>query len=164
MGYAGLIIALEQPRVKVKDGEKKLCKRWRVSNERQTLRFILFSSQRFLFTKGSWPVCDVLQSHQISLEKLMKTTLERMGLNIFFFSFSERFQLHAEKQRTHAWNAPQALHKRRAVQLHKPSPHRSVYISHTPQWTSTADGREKKQNIKRVTESWQWIYILFVKF
>lgn len=44
MGYAGIIIALEQHGVRVKetDEEKRLCKRWCVMNKRQTLTFILF--------------------------------------------------------------------------------------------------------------------------
>lgn len=54
MGYVGIIIALEQHGVKEKDEEKRLCKRWRVMNKRQTLR-LPPAPVWFIFTKGSWP-------------------------------------------------------------------------------------------------------------
>lgn len=43
MGCAGIIIALDQRRVGVKERDEgeKLCKRWRAMNKRQSLRFIL---------------------------------------------------------------------------------------------------------------------------
>lgn len=61
MGYAGIIIALEQHGVRVKenDGKKKLCKRWCVMNKRKTLRQTTvhpFPPLWFIFTKGSCPV------------------------------------------------------------------------------------------------------------
>lgn len=49
IGCAGIIIALEQHRVRVKEKveEKRLCKRWRAMNS--------FLPLWFIFTKGSWP-------------------------------------------------------------------------------------------------------------
>lgn len=81
MGNAGIIIALEQHgvRVKEKDGEKRLCKRWCVMNKRQTLRFIL-SPLCGLYLQRLLALYDVLQSLQISGEKLVQTTLERVVL------------------------------------------------------------------------------------
>jgi len=59
-----------------------------------------------------------------------------------FLSITERLNVQAEKA---LGNAPEALHRTRAVQLRKPSPRRSVYISQTPPWTSTADGKNRKR-------------------
>lgn len=58
MGYAGIIIALEQHgvRVKERDEEKALCKRWCVVNKRQTLRFILFPLCGLYLQKALGPV------------------------------------------------------------------------------------------------------------
>ncbi len=64
MGYAGIIIALEQHRVRVKekDKEKRLCKRWCVMNKRGSS----LSPSVVYFYKELLALCDVLQSLQIS--------------------------------------------------------------------------------------------------
>ena len=66
-GYAGIIIALEQHEVRVKEKgeEKRLCKRRCVMNKRRTPRFILSPSVVYIY-KELLALCDVLQSLQIS--------------------------------------------------------------------------------------------------
>lgn len=63
MGYAGIIIALEQHgvRVKEKDEEKRRCKRWCVMNKRGSS----FPPSVVYIYKGLLALCDVLQSLQI---------------------------------------------------------------------------------------------------
>lgn len=67
-GCTGIIITLELHRVKERDEERRLCKRWRVMNKRQT-EVPPFPPLWLVFTKDSWSLCDVLQSLQISYEK-----------------------------------------------------------------------------------------------
>lgn len=69
MGYVGIIIALDQHAVRVKEKgeERMLCKGWCSMNKRHTLRFILSPPVWFILTKGSWP--DMMCSSHLSSEK-----------------------------------------------------------------------------------------------
>lgn len=77
----GIIIALEQRRVSVKekDEEKRLCKRWRATNKRQTPRFILFPLCVVYIYKGLQALCDVLQSFHMNDDKLMPSDIKKNG-------------------------------------------------------------------------------------
>lgn len=75
----GIIIALEQRRVSVKekDEEKRLCKRWRATNKRQTPRFILLPLCVVYIYKGLQALCDVLQSLHRNDGKLMPSDIKK---------------------------------------------------------------------------------------
>lgn len=89
----GIIIALEQRRVSVKekDEEKRPCKRWRATNKRQTPRFILFPLCVVYIYKGLQALYDVLQSLHINDDKPMPSDIKKNGFkNLFLRNFSQQ--------------------------------------------------------------------------